>query len=282
MPQIAMRPGTCAKTLLISLLTLPALLGADPAGAHAQATAGGQGLETRNEPIQVQPSAVVDGPIRTRNGRISVGVRGDVGAVTSRNGRIEVAEHGIVRGAVESRNGRVGLGRAVEVHGGVSTRNGAIDLGPGVRVSGPVESRNGRIRLAEDGWIGGNVGTRNGTVDLARGSTVEGRVETRNGSVRLNDARVARHIDVRNGDVHLGGASRVEGDLIVLMPEERGGWSWLPFLGSTGRDPVIRIEAGAHVGGRLIVDERARLEIANGADVPEPELYPSREAWERR
>jgi len=66
------------------------------------------------------------------------------------------------------------------------------------------------------------------------------------------------------------------------MPEERGGWSWLPFLGSTGHDPVIRIEAGAHVGGRLIVDDRARLEIANGADVPEPEFYPSREAWERR
>ncbi len=282
MPQSAMRPGTCARTLLISLLTVPVLLGADPAGAHAQVTAGGEGLETRNEPIQVQPSAVVDGPIRTRNGRISIGARGDVGAIATRNGRIEVAEFGIVRGPVESRNGQVGLDEAVEVHGGVSTRNGAIDLGPAVRVSGPVESRNGRIRLGDDGWIGGDVGTRNGAVDLARGSTVEGRVETRNGSVRLDHARVARHIDVMNGDVHLDGASRVEGDLIVLMPEERGGWSWLPFLGSTAREPVIRIEAGAHVGGRLIVDERARLEIANGADVPEPEFYASREAWERR
>ncbi len=284
MPRIAIGPVPCARTLLICFGTLPVLLGADATGAHAQATAaaGGQGIETRNEPIRVQPSEVVDGPVRARNGRISIGARADVGAIATRNGRIEVEEYTIVRGAVESRNGRVELGEAVDVHGGVSTRNGAIDLGAGAQVYGPVESRNGRIRLGEDGWIGGDVDTRNGAVDLARGATVEGGVKTRNGSVRLEHARVAGEIDVMNGDVHLGGATRVEGDLIVLMPEERGIWSWLPFLGSTRSDPVIRIEAGAYVGGRLIVDERARLEIANGADVPEPEVYPSREAWERR
>jgi|GEM_PF-1621246 len=320
MQSMTKRSTGYAAALTMLLLTLPLISGAKHGEVHAQGTttAGGPGVETRNQPVHVEAGATITGPIQsrngrvtvgegaevrtvttrggqvtlgervradavsTRNGRITVGPRAQVGSLNTRNGHIEAGAYTTIHGPVESRNGRVDLGEGVQVEGDVDTRNGAIDLAPGVRVRGTVESRNGQIRLAEDGLIEGHVRTRNGAVHLAAGSSVDGHVRTRNGAVRLEHARVAHHIDVMNGDVHLGGTSRVEGDLILLMPEDRGSWSWLPFIESTGRTPVIRIDADAYIGGRLIVDERARIEIEPGADVPEPEILPSREAWERQ
>ena len=256
-------------------------------------------VEATNDPIRVGADVTIDGSVRTRNGGITIGARSEVGPVSTRNGAVELAALVQVAGGIETHNGRIEVGEGGMVRHGIETRNGRIDLGEGTVVGGTVHSRNGRIGLGDGARVEGSVATRNGAVDLGvnsrihgdldtrnggllarTGASIDGRVESRNGDVRLDDARVGRDVDVYRGDVHLRGASEIEGDLIVLMPEEPAWRSWIPFFGSS--DPVVRIDADARVGGRLIVDERAELEIAPGADVPEPQWYASREAWPGR
>lgn len=266
------------RTLHAVCLLVAAMAVMPPVAAQAQ---GGQGLEARNGPIQVGEGTVVDGPVSSRNGAIAIGSRSEVGQVSSRNGRISIGPRASVLGGVSTRNGRVTLERGVSVAGDVESRGGRIALAADVRIEGSVDSRNGSVGVGPATRVAGDVRTRNGAVTLETGSWVGGDVATRNGTVRLEDARVGRNVELRAGDLHLQGASRVDGDVMLLMPDE--GWlGRLPFFRSGTRRPIVRIDAGAHIGGRLVVDERVRLEIAPGADVPEPEFFSSREEWNRR
>jgi cytoskeletal protein CcmA (bactofilin family) len=144
-----------------------------------------------------------------------------------------------------------------------------------------VESRNGAVLIDRGTRVGSGVVTRNGEIRLRPGAVVEGNVVSRNGRVRLEEARVGGNVDVVHGDIHLSGGSQVDGDVVLLMRDDHGFADWIwPFNRWFAQDPpVIRIDAGARIGGRLIVDERARIEIAPGADVPQPIRYPNREAW---
>lgn len=289
-----------ATMLLLAVASAPAA-GQPRVIEAGQIVSGPGGVETRNDGIRVGDEAVVEGPVRSHNGRIQVGARSEVGALSTRNGAVAIGASARVDGGIETRNGRIDVGEGatirrhvvtrngpievapgVRIEGYIDTRNGRVELGDDVHVAGFIESRNGRVRLGEDGRIGGDVRTRNGGVGLAPRARIEGSVESRNGTVRLDGARVARDVEVRGGDVEILDGSEIRGDLIVLMPEERDRWlSWLPF-GEAAREPVVRIHSGARIGGRLIVDERARLEIEGGADVPTPERPASREAWRRR
>lgn len=304
-------PGVVSGTVL----ALACLLVAPPLTAQQQDR--GATYQTRNDPIRIGPGAAVDVPITTRNGRVTIGDRArvrsirsdngrielgaavvagpvltrngqvtvgpgsEIGRVESRNGRVEIGPGSVVAGGIETRNGRIGVGDDVSMSGDVVSRNGRVDLGAGLRLAGSVETRNGGIRLGPDGQIQGDVQTRNGAVNLETGAAVGGSVASRNGSVRLESAFVRGNVDVHGGSVRLDGASEVAGDLVVLMSE--GGFlARVPWIGrAVGAVPVVRIGPDARVGGRLIVDERARLEIAPGANVPEPERLPGRGSWRR-
>lgn len=222
---------------------------------------GTSGVESRNESIEIGDGAVIEGPVRTRNGRLDLGEDVEVGA------------------EVENRNGRITLGPGTTVRGPVVNRNGRVELGDGVRIHGTAETRNGRIHLGTDGEVQGDLDTRNGAIEVASGARVAGNVSTRNGQVDLDGATVGGYVDVHRGDVNMVGRTEVQGDVILLMPEGAGGWlpSWLPFVSDP--EPVVRIEEDVRIHGRLIVDERARLDVASGAQVPEPERYPHRDAW---
>lgn len=257
--------------------------GQDRAGEPEQAriVLGGTGLEARNGPIELGEGTVIIGPIHTRNGSISVGARSETGELTSRNGRIHLGASTVVSGSVETRNGAITLGPGASVRGHVESRNGRVELDEDVRVEGSIDARNGRVQVGTDARIRDDIRTRNGGVTMEPGAWVGGDIATRNGSVRLEDARVVRSIDTHGGSLDLMGTARVDGDVIVLMPEQ--GWlSRIFSFGSRDSQPVVRIDSGVSIGGRLILDERARLELAAGADVPEPERYPGRSSWEGR
>lgn len=275
-------PTTLAGfTAALGLLALvPATVASQSVVEAGAVIPGDSGIDSRNERIEVGPDAMIEGPVRSRNGRITIGAGSEVGAISTRNGRVELGADVEVAGGVETYNGRVELGDHSAVQGPVETRNGSVTLGEEVRVEGGVATRNGRIRLGEHGRVRGDLTTRNGGVELAPLSRVEGRVESRNGSVSLEDAFVGRDVDVHTGNVDVLGASTIRGDLVVLMPED-GLFSWLPFVGAPD-DLAVRIDGDAVIGGRLVIDERIDLEIAPGADVPEPERPANREAWPGR
>lgn len=273
------RARSSAAILLLPLSVLMAP-GQTAAMAPVQTIAGAGLIESRNEAIRIENGTTTDAAVRSRNGRISIGSDARVLSVDSRNGRVDVGARSFVSGAVSSRNGQINLGEGVVVRGPVETRNGALRIGSGSRVEETVYTRNGSVTIGEAARIGSHVESRNGGIHLRPGVVVEGSVVARNGTVRLEDARVRGNVDVVTGDIHLVGRTEIEGDLLLLMPEDRGwGGIWSFFQGIVGDDPVIRIGAEARILGRLIVDERARLEIAPGADVPTPIRVPSREAW---
>jgi hypothetical protein len=148
------------------------------------------------------------------------------------------------------------------------------EWGRGSYVSGIARSRNGMIVLGPSAEVAGGLRTRNGAVAVERGARVGGDVTTRNGSVELTAAHVAGNIETHGGDIVLQGAE-VDGDVILLMSE-----AWTGSL--LRHTPVVRIDADSRVRGRVIVDDRAALEIARGADVSTVERHPARETWERR
>jgi cytoskeletal protein CcmA (bactofilin family) len=302
-----MRLDRPATPLLLALPLIAALAapieGRTPPAAPVQVISATGTVDTRNGEVRIESGTTFTGSLSAQNGRISVGSDARVLDLSTRNGRIDVGPRSLVDGAIETRNGRITVADGVTVIGPVDSRNGAIEFGADVEVRGPIDSRNGRVVVGRMGRVesairtrnggvtvesGGSVGadieTRNGEIRLHSGAAVDGNVHARNGSVRLADARVGGNVEVQGGDVDLSGRTEVRGDVILLMSEDRGRgfWFW-PFNRWEGGDPpVIRIGSEARVDGRLIVDERARLEIAPGADVPEPEFYPNLEAWPGR
>ncbi|MEX1257416.1 MAG: hypothetical protein WEG36_07350 [Gemmatimonadota bacterium] len=302
-----MRLDKPATPLLLALPLIAALAapidGRTPPAASVQVISATGTVDTRNGEVRVERGTTFSGPLRAQNGRITVGSDARVLDLSTRNGRIEVGPRSLVDGAIETRNGPITVADGVTVSGPVDSRNGAIELGADVAVRGPVDSRNGRVVVGRMGRVesairtrngavtvesGGSVGagieTRNGGIRLHSGAAVDGSLQARNGPVRLEDARVGGNVEVQGGDIYLSGRTEVRGDVILLMPEDRGLdlWFWPFNRWGDGSTPVIRIDSEARVGGRLIVDERARLEIAPGADVPEPEYYPNLEAWTGR
>jgi hypothetical protein len=265
------RPVPAGLLVLFVLTALPAPPVAAQGVEEGRTVVGVEGVQTRNDPIRLGEGSRVEGPIVARNGSVAIGAGSEVRSVSSRNGSIVVGANSVVAGGVDTRNGRIELADGAFVAGPVESRNGRIELGDDVWVEGSVETRNGRIRVGDHGGVAGDVRTRNGAVSMQRGSRVEGSVATRNGAVRLDGARVSRDVEVEGGDLDLLGDTRVEGDVVVLM-HRTGPWSWLPFFGPRTGDPsVVRIGPDARIDGRLIVDERIRLEVAPGALVPEPE-----------
>lgn len=227
-------------------------------------------LETRNDPITVEAGTTTSEDVESRNGAITIGENAQVGNIVNRNGAI-VLQQGAQAASIETRNGALVL-RGANTTGGIESRNGRVTIGAESTIGGAVETRNGNVALGQETTVDGDVETRNGSIETAEGVRIQGDVETRNGTITLSGTQVDQLVDAQNGDIRLRAGTVIRGDVRLLMHEDWDG----------SQPPVISIDDDSRVDGRLIVDERARVEIASGADVPDVERFASREAWERQ
>lgn len=230
-------------------------------------------LETRNEPIRIPSGLTISEDVESRNGAITIGENAQVGDIETRNGAI-VLDEGAQSGSIETRNGAIRL-RGSNTVQSIEARNGRIQIGASSAVERSVETRNGPIQIGTESTIGGNVETRNGPITTEEAVRIAGEVETRNGAITLVGTDVEVLVDAQNGDISLREGTVIRGNVLLLMSETWGASSW-----SGSNPPTLRIDSESSVQGRLIVDERARVEIESGADVPEVERFASREAWD--
>ena len=224
-------------------------------------------LETRNDPVSIPDGAAISDEIETRNGAVAIGEDAQVDDITTRNGAIVLSE-GARAASIVTRNGAIVL-RGDNIAEDIATRNGRIAIGPETTIEGSVETRNGRVTIEREATVNGDVKTRNGSVETEQGVRVAGEIDTRNGSLTLVGTQVDMLVDSRNGDIRLRKGTVIRSDVRLLMGEDWNG----------SQPPVLSIDADSRVEGRLIVDERARVDIEAGAEVPEVERFASREDW---
>ena len=264
---------TLNKSVIRSALCLGLLL-ATMTGLGVNGCANAQSprgvLETGNDPITIDAEATVSEDIESRNGAVTIGENARVANIEARNGAITLDE-GARAASIEARNGAITL-RGDNITEAIESRNGRISIGAESTINGSIETRNGRITIERESMVEGDVETRNGSVETEEGVRIAGEVETRNGSISLAGTQVNVLVDSRNGDIRLREGTVVQGDVRLLMSE-----NW-----SGSNPPVLSIDADSRVEGRLIVDERAQVEIEAGAEVPEVERFASREDWERQ
>lgn len=238
--------------------------------AGAQSDDDTSALETRNDPIVIEAGTTVSDGIESRNGAITIGENAQVSSIVNRNGAIVLGQ-GAQSASIETRNGALVL-RGGNTTGHIESRNGRVAIGAASTIDGSLETRNGSMTIGRESTVSGDVETRNGSIETAEGVRIQGEVETRNGTITLVGTQVDMVVDTRNGDIRLREGTVISGDVRLLMHEDWDG----------SQPPVLSIDADSRVEGRLIVDERADVEIASGADVPDVERFASREAWERQ
>ncbi len=146
--------------------------------------------------------------------RISSGMQtGDQSTV---NGSITVETGAIVDGSVKTVNGRISIDDQTRV-GNAETVNGSIRVGAGSSV-GKIDSVNGSIKLAESVTVDGAISVVNGKITAGRGTSVAGSLSNINGEIELTNASVGGDLSTVSGDVSLHEISIVHGNLIVEKP----------------------------------------------------------------
>jgi hypothetical protein len=139
-----------------------------PANAHWSS-----GSSTVNGEISVGSDAVVDGSLRTINGRIDLARGATTGNLTSINGNISLAESAHA-GDLKTVNGDFTLGRN-SLAADLATVNGDIRAANGAHITGSAENINGGMVLC-GAQVDGDLSFYNGDVLIADGSKVQGNV----------------------------------------------------------------------------------------------------------
>jgi len=141
--------------------------------------------------------------------------------------------------------------------GDLSTVNGNIDIGRYAQVL-TAETTNGNIVLGEYGQANG-METVNGSIDAGDQSRVLGSLETINGDIALGKgALVSRNLSTVTGDITLSEGAKVEGDIVF----EHSNLSSY-FESAT---PVLEIENGAEVAGKIYIYAPVNLVLPKGFD----------------
>jgi DUF4097 and DUF4098 domain-containing protein YvlB len=173
------------------------------------------------------------------NGSIDVPAGKPPGAFATINGSIHVDDDAAVTSA-STVNGGVKLGDHATASS-LTTVNGSVTLGRGAHVSGHVSSVNGALSLED-------------------GADVTGALSNVNGEIALIGAHVGGGINTVNGGMNIGGASRVEGGILV----EKSNGGHMQIFHDV---PRIVIGPGATVQGDLRFEHTVELFVSDKATV---------------
>jgi DUF4097 and DUF4098 domain-containing protein YvlB len=178
------------------------------------------------------------------------------------NGSISIAA-GQKSGDVATVNGEVSVGDGATV-GSTMTVNGGVKLGSHVAAQS-LKTVNGEISLGDATKVSDGVMTVNGALMLDKGVDVGGKLANVNGAIRLVSAHVGGGITTVNGDIEVGGGSRVEGGIHVEKPD----FSSDNFK-KDRKVPRIVIGPGAVVEGPLRFEREVKLYVSDSATVSGP------------
>jgi hypothetical protein len=142
-----------------------------PAYAHWSS-----GSSTINGEIDVGSDAIVDGNLRTINGRIYLANGAQAGNLTTINGNIRLGD-GAYADDLQAVNGELKLGKNARA-AKLATVNGDVVVAQGAHISGNVGSVNGNLILCGT-QLDGELSFYNGSVLLADGSVIHGNVTAR-------------------------------------------------------------------------------------------------------
>jgi hypothetical protein len=203
------------------------------------------------------PLAAVAGDLSKVNGSVRVESGQTADDVSTVNGSVTI-EEGATAADVDTVNGSVTIQRDATVQDAESV-NGGISLGPDAKAAN-VETVNGTLKLAEGAQVSGNVSAVNGSAQLARGSDIRGSLSNVNGKMTITAAHVGGGLRTVNGDIDVGGDSRIEGGILVEKPNQN--WS-----NRNRRLPRIVIGPGAVVEGRLKFEHEVQLLVSDRAKI---------------
>lgn len=177
------------------------------------------------------------------------------GGANTVNGSIQVPA-GTHSGGVGTVNGSIRIDDNATV-ASAGTVNGSVALGAHAAAES-VATVNGSITLGEGAHVTHDVTTVNGSMTLKDGADVGGPLANVNGRIALNDAHVAGGLRTVNGDIDVGGGSRIEGGIEV----KKGGGSWFSF---GTHKPRIVIGPKAVVQGELRFERAVDLYVSDSA-----------------
>ncbi|APF19833.1 DUF4097 family beta strand repeat-containing protein [Caldithrix abyssi] len=166
-------------------------------------------LYTINGDIIIGDHCVINGALKSINGRIEIGRESKVEDIKSINGQVKIAENSKVAESVTVINGAVTLKANAVVGQDVNTVNGSIRL-VRARVLGNVFTVNGDVFLEDKALVVGSI--------VVKGKT--GEDEKRKVEIFLNDSSVVEgNIDGQKAEntqilVYLDGSSQIKGDVI--------------------------------------------------------------------
>ena len=173
------------------------------------------------------------------------------------NGSIEVPA-GKAPGAVATVNGSIRIDDNAMVTS-ATTVNGGVKLGDHAAAAS-LSSVNGSITLGNGSHVSGDASSVNGALTLADGADIAGALSNVNGKITLTAAHVGGGIKTINGGMDIGGASRVEGGILVEKPSGE--------MTSVFHDvPRIVIGPGATVQGDLRFERPVQLFVSDKATI---------------
>jgi hypothetical protein len=173
------------------------------------------------------------------NGSIDVPAGKPPGAVATVNGSIHVDDNAAVTSA--------------------TTVNGGVQLGDHAAASS-LSSVNGSITLGRGAHVSGSASSVNGALSLEDGADITGALSNVNGKITLTGAHVGGGIKTIDGGMDIGGASRVEGGILVEKPTSD--------LVQISHDvPRIVIGPGATVQGDLRFEHTVQLFVSDKATI---------------
>jgi hypothetical protein len=194
---------------------------------HLRERSGAERIDTGSGSVRLGREAVVAGDIDTGSGSVTLGEGAQAGPINTGSGSVELDDGASI--------------------GGVDTGSGSVRGGRAIRVAGDIDTGSGSVRLDDGSQVDGKIDTGSGDVDL-KGTEVGGVIDVGSGDTTLIDSS-ARGIRTTSGDVRLSGRTRIDGDLIVRK-QRCWGLCW-------GDDPVIVVDAGVEIAGKIIVEEGA-------------------------
>jgi DUF4097 and DUF4098 domain-containing protein YvlB len=140
-----------------------------------------------------------------------------------------------------------------------TTVNGSVHLGDHATATS-LSSVNGSIALGAGAHLSGSASSVNGELTLGDGADISGSLSNVNGKITLNAAHVGGGIKTVSGSINIGGASHVEGGILVEKPSSE--------LIQLVRDvPRIVIGPGATVQGELRFERTVRLFVSDKATI---------------
>ena len=173
------------------------------------------------------------------NGSIDVPAGKPPGAVATVNGSIHIDDNAAVTSA--------------------TTVNGGVQLGDHATASS-LSSVNGSITLGRGAHVSGSASSVNGALSLEDGADITGALSNVNGKITLTGAHVGGGIKTIDGSMDIGGASRVEGGILVEKPTS-------DLVQIIHNVPRIVIGPGATVQGDLRFEHPVQLFVSDKATI---------------